>query len=138
MSLDSSDRKLTAAQLAWLKGALAVPGPKVIFTHVPPDYIKAIAPLKEVGALEAWSANEGDPHIGWGGCNTAAGVSCITAHLRLSLQENGFEVNVAPGESDRHNRSLIIMGYPIIHRKSKAERFWKSRQVGQTRIEKTF
>lgn len=55
VSLDSSDRKVTAAQLAWLKGVLAAPGPKVIFTHVPPDYIKSIKPLKEVGELEAWS-----------------------------------------------------------------------------------
>jgi 3',5'-cyclic AMP phosphodiesterase CpdA len=53
VSLDSSDRKVTPAQLAWLKTALAVPGPKVIFTHVPPDYIKSIEPLKEVGELEA-------------------------------------------------------------------------------------
>ncbi|MBI5246757.1 MAG: metallophosphoesterase [Elusimicrobia bacterium] len=51
VSLDSSDRKVTAAQLAWLKAALAVPGPKVIFTHVPPDYIKSIKPLAEVGEL---------------------------------------------------------------------------------------
>lgn len=58
VSLDSSDRKVTAAQLAWLKGALAVPGPKVIFTHVPPDYIKSLAPLQEVGELEAWSADK--------------------------------------------------------------------------------
>jgi 3',5'-cyclic AMP phosphodiesterase CpdA len=57
VSLDSSDRKVTGTQLAWLKAALAVPGPKVIFTHVPPDYIKSIAPLKEVGELEAWSTD---------------------------------------------------------------------------------
>ena len=44
--------------LAWLKAALAVPGPKVIFTHVPPDYIKSITPLKEVGALEEWSTDK--------------------------------------------------------------------------------
>jgi len=59
VSLDTSDRKVTAAQLAWLKVALAVPGPKVIFTHVPPDYIKSITPLKEVGALEEWSTEKG-------------------------------------------------------------------------------
>lgn len=58
ISLDSSDRGLTGAQLAWLKTALAVPGPKVVFTHVPPDYIKSITPLKEVGALEEWSADK--------------------------------------------------------------------------------
>ncbi|MBI4061301.1 MAG: metallophosphoesterase [Elusimicrobia bacterium] len=55
VSLDSSDRKVTAAQLAWLAAALAAPGPKVVFTHVPPAYIKSIPPLKEVGELEAWS-----------------------------------------------------------------------------------
>ena len=27
----------------------------MIFTHVPPDYIKSIPPLKEAGELEAWS-----------------------------------------------------------------------------------
>ena len=58
VSLDSSDRKVTGAQLAWLKAALAVPGPKAVFTHVPPDYIKSITPLKEVGALEEWSADK--------------------------------------------------------------------------------
>ncbi|MBI2386756.1 MAG: metallophosphoesterase [Elusimicrobia bacterium] len=58
VSLDSSDRKVTGAQLAWLKAALSVPGPKVIFTHVPPDYIKSITPLKEVGALEEWPADK--------------------------------------------------------------------------------
>ena len=58
VGLDSSDRRVTAAQLAWLKAALAVPGPKVIFTHVPPDYIKSIAPLKEVGPLVEWSQDK--------------------------------------------------------------------------------
>ncbi|UPT73447.1 MAG: metallophosphoesterase [Elusimicrobiota bacterium] len=54
VSLDTSDRGrgLTPAQLTWLAAVLAVPGPKVIFTHVPPAYIKSIEPLKEVGALE--------------------------------------------------------------------------------------
>ncbi len=59
VSLDSSDRKVTGAQLAWLKAALAVPGPKVIFTHVPPDYIKSIQPLKEVGELETEDDDKG-------------------------------------------------------------------------------
>ncbi len=58
VSLDSSDRRVTAAQLAWLKTTLAAPGPKVIFTHVPPDYIKSIAPLGEVGELETLSPNK--------------------------------------------------------------------------------
>ena len=40
VSLDSSDRKVTASQLVWLKRVLAVPGPKVLFTHVPPAYLK--------------------------------------------------------------------------------------------------
>lgn len=54
VSLDTSDRGvgLTPDQLRWLASALEVPGPKVVFTHVPPDYIKSIAPLKEVGELE--------------------------------------------------------------------------------------
>ncbi len=55
ITVDSSDRGLTGAQLDWLERALAVPGPKVVFTHVPPDYIKSIEPLAEVGALEEWS-----------------------------------------------------------------------------------
>jgi len=58
VSLDTSDRKVTGSQLAWLRSALEVPGPKVVFTHVPPDYIKSITPLKEVGALEEWSADK--------------------------------------------------------------------------------
>jgi 3',5'-cyclic AMP phosphodiesterase CpdA len=52
IALDSSDRKLTPAQLTWLKAALAAPGRKVIFTHVPPAYLKKLKPLAEVGALE--------------------------------------------------------------------------------------
>ena len=51
VSLDSSDRKVTAAQLAWLASVLAVPGPKIVFTHVPPAYLRALKPLKEVGEL---------------------------------------------------------------------------------------
>lgn len=58
VSLDSSDRRVTGSQLAWLRAALAAPGPKVIFTHVPPDYIKSITPLKEVGALEEWPVDK--------------------------------------------------------------------------------
>jgi 3',5'-cyclic AMP phosphodiesterase CpdA len=52
IALDSSDRKLTGAQLAWLKVALDSPSRKVIFTHVPPKYLKKLKPLAEVGALE--------------------------------------------------------------------------------------
>jgi hypothetical protein len=52
IALDSSDRKLTPAQLDWLKSALSVPGRKVIFTHVPPRYLKPLKPLAEVGPLE--------------------------------------------------------------------------------------
>lgn len=57
IGLDSSDRAVSDAQLDWLERALAIPGPKVIVTHVPPDYIKSIPPLAEVGALEEWSLN---------------------------------------------------------------------------------
>jgi 3',5'-cyclic AMP phosphodiesterase CpdA len=57
ITVDSSDRGagLTDAQLDWLERTLSVPGPKVVFTHVPPDYIKDVTPLAEVGALEEWS-----------------------------------------------------------------------------------
>ncbi|OGR90597.1 MAG: hypothetical protein A2V88_02385 [Elusimicrobia bacterium RBG_16_66_12] len=55
VSLDSSDRKVTSAQLAWLAKALDTPKRKVVFTHVPPAYIKSITPLAEVGELEQWS-----------------------------------------------------------------------------------
>jgi 3',5'-cyclic AMP phosphodiesterase CpdA len=55
ISIDSSDRKLTAAQLAWLKQALDSPARKVIFTHVPPAYLKKLKPLAEVGDLETAS-----------------------------------------------------------------------------------
>lgn len=60
VSLDSSDRKVTAPQLAWLKTVLAAPGPKVVFTHVPPGYLKSLTPLPEVGELEAWSADKAE------------------------------------------------------------------------------
>ncbi|MDE2143083.1 MAG: metallophosphoesterase, partial [Elusimicrobia bacterium] len=56
IALDSSDRKLTPAQLAWLKTALDSPARKVIFTHVPPKYLKKLKPLAAVGALETDSA----------------------------------------------------------------------------------
>lgn len=52
IALDSSDRALTPAQLAWLKTALDSPARKVIFTHVPPKYLKTLKPLAAVGALE--------------------------------------------------------------------------------------
>ena len=58
VSLDSSDRKVTASQLSWLAAALAVPGPKVVFTHVPPSYIKSMKPLAEVGELEEPSGDK--------------------------------------------------------------------------------
>jgi 3',5'-cyclic AMP phosphodiesterase CpdA len=54
VSLDTSDRVVRPAQLAWLRAVLAVPGPKVVFTHVPPAYLRKAPPLKEVGDLEAW------------------------------------------------------------------------------------
>jgi len=52
VSLDSSDRKVTPAQLAWLAKALDTPRRKVIFTHVPPAFLKNMKPLAEVGELE--------------------------------------------------------------------------------------
>jgi 3',5'-cyclic AMP phosphodiesterase CpdA len=55
ISVDSSDRGLTDAQLDWLERQLAPDMPKVVFTHVPPDYIKSIPPLAEVGELVEWS-----------------------------------------------------------------------------------
>lgn len=58
VSLDSSDRKVTASQLAWLKKTLAVPGPKVVFTHVPPDYLKKLKPLDTAAEFEAESESE--------------------------------------------------------------------------------
>lgn len=57
IALDSSDRKVTAAQLAWLRTALDSPLRKVVFTHVPPAYLKKLKPLAEVGALETDSAD---------------------------------------------------------------------------------
>ncbi|MFI5363233.1 MAG: metallophosphoesterase family protein [Elusimicrobiota bacterium] len=55
IALDSSDRGLTPAQLGWLKTALNSPARKVIFTHVPPKYIKSLTPLPIVGGLEITS-----------------------------------------------------------------------------------
>jgi 3',5'-cyclic AMP phosphodiesterase CpdA len=55
IALDSSDRKLTPAQLAWLKRALDSPARKVIFTHVPPAYLKNLKPLAAAGPLETTS-----------------------------------------------------------------------------------
>jgi hypothetical protein len=55
IALDSSNRELTPSQLAWLKTALDSPARKVIFTHVPPKYLKTLKPLAEVGALETES-----------------------------------------------------------------------------------
>ena len=56
IALDTSNREVTPAQLAWLKAALNSPARKVIFTHVPPKYLKALKPLAAVGALETESA----------------------------------------------------------------------------------
>lgn len=40
IGLDSADRRLVASQLDWLRQALEFDGPKAIFTHVPPDFVK--------------------------------------------------------------------------------------------------
>ncbi len=40
IALDSSDRKVTPAQLDWLESALAGAPRSMIFTHVPPRYLK--------------------------------------------------------------------------------------------------
>jgi predicted phosphodiesterase len=40
IALDSSDRSVTPDQLAWLRGALDTPLRKMVFTHVPPAYLK--------------------------------------------------------------------------------------------------
>jgi predicted phosphodiesterase len=39
IALDTSDRKLTPAQLAWLEQAIEGGPPSLIFTHVPPRYL---------------------------------------------------------------------------------------------------
>ena len=49
VSVDSSDRQLAPAQLAWLAGVLSAPGPKVVYTHVPPAFLGKVAPLAAVG-----------------------------------------------------------------------------------------
>jgi 3',5'-cyclic AMP phosphodiesterase CpdA len=51
IALDSSDRVVTPAQIAWLAGALKAPGPKVIFTHVPPAYLQHVKPLPIIDSL---------------------------------------------------------------------------------------
>lgn len=56
IALDTSNRELTPVQLDWLQAALDTPARKVIFTHVPPKYLKALKPLPVVGALETDSA----------------------------------------------------------------------------------
>ena len=50
--LDSSDRRLSKAQLDWLASALKTDKRKAVFTHVPPDYLESIKPLPEVGPME--------------------------------------------------------------------------------------
>lgn len=40
IALDTSDRKLTSAQLAWLEAALGSELPSLIFTHIPPGYLR--------------------------------------------------------------------------------------------------
>lgn len=59
VSLDSSDRAVTDAQLDWLERALSVPGPKVVYTHVPPKYLRHAKALPQVGALEEEPAEKG-------------------------------------------------------------------------------
>ncbi|MBI4375175.1 MAG: metallophosphoesterase [Elusimicrobia bacterium] len=40
IAVDSADRELRSDQLSWLSLLLQHPGPKMIFTHVPPQYLK--------------------------------------------------------------------------------------------------
>ena len=47
--LDTSDRRLSKSQLDWLASALKTDKRKAVFTHVPPDYLKSVEPLPEVG-----------------------------------------------------------------------------------------
>jgi predicted phosphodiesterase len=62
ISLDSSDRKVTSAQLAWLAQALAGPQRKIIFTHVPPAYLKGQKGLDLAGvAPRVTAAAAADP-----------------------------------------------------------------------------
>jgi predicted phosphodiesterase len=64
VSLDSSDRRLTKTQLAWLKGVLAAPGPKVVFTHVPPAFLKGLRPVAEAGWRQAQAMHMSHSHEG--------------------------------------------------------------------------
>jgi 3',5'-cyclic AMP phosphodiesterase CpdA len=62
VGLDTADRTLTAAQLAWLKTVL-VPGPrKLLFTHVPPGYLKGKLNTCAVPALDSKTKKEGYIH----------------------------------------------------------------------------
>lgn len=62
IALDTSDRALTAGQAAWLSAALAAEGPKLIFMHVPPDFIKK--KLKSCG-IRPGKAAEGPESEGY-------------------------------------------------------------------------
>lgn len=46
IALDSSDRRLAPSQLAWLAKALEGPRRKVVYTHVPPDYVYKLRPIQ--------------------------------------------------------------------------------------------
>lgn len=55
--LDTSDRKLTPAQLSWLEGALASERPCLIFTHVPPGYLRKRIKSVSAEGVEAQEFN---------------------------------------------------------------------------------
>ena len=62
VSLDSSDRAVTGPQLAWLEAVLSVPGPKVVFTHVPPAYLGGLDSLTEPASVDA-AADPGHSYL---------------------------------------------------------------------------
>lgn len=102
ISLDSSDRAVTSGQLSWLRQALSVPGPKVIYTHVPPAFLKSQPELKGISA--ASEDDSGD------GAVSAESEGYIKDFLTAYFQEGSAEFESlvsAPASGVR----LVLMGH---------------------------
>lgn len=67
VGLDTADRRLTSDQLEWLDSVLDIPSRKIVFTHVPPAFLKG--KFKGSGPSESFPRGQGrpgaEPHGYW-------------------------------------------------------------------------
>ena len=116
VALDSSAKKVTAAQLRWLRAALDTPLRKIVFTHMPPAHLSlwgGVGKLHELGGFTR-GAREFSRIV------AAAGVSRVyMGHVhafgvqdylgvRYVLTGGGGSALFPSGNSDRFHHYLVV------------------------------